>query len=556
MSIATAESSQTRAEARVSTFAVLIGIVLFAFAIRIAWLMWHGPSEITWDGAEYARIAANLIAGHGYVGLRGTTMFVFPPLYPLAILALLPLGGDVAQAGLDVSLLSGAVLIFPVYGMAATAYGRKAGYAAAVIVAVLPFTVQLSTVVLADMLFLTLAATGTHFLLRVENERRVADAIACSVAFALAYLTRPEGLLLWALALGIVLLQSVPRADRRHGVAVMLALLLPFFVLASPYVVFLTSHSNHVRVEGKSLLNLDIGLRMNRGMSYTVAADGIDRNLNQTGPELDQAYYFEPPGRSQPALGAIAAFGLQNLVRHVREIVHVIISPLCGTAVFCLLAVFGFLAGPWSRRRVWNQAILVAYGTVIAIALASVFHFWDRYFVGFIPLLIVWAANGIAVLEDAIAARFRVRRLGFAPLALAGIFLIALLFSNKVRFVDDSQSLVERTAGQWLAQNGGAGSRILSISDQSVFYAGGTWWMLPYAPDDGTALRYVNKIDPDYVVLDSDYAAERPYVTKWLAAGIPDRRARVVYTHGDVGGPTVAIVRWAPQVSGTAAGVR
>jgi 4-amino-4-deoxy-L-arabinose transferase-like glycosyltransferase len=546
MSVATADGTAARTGQRVSTLAVLIGVALFAMAIRIVWMVWHGPSEITWDGAEYARIASNLISGHGYVGLRGTTQLVFPPLYSLAIIALLPLGGDVAQAGLNVSLLSGALLVLPVYGIAATCYGRKAGYAAAIIAAVLPFTVQLSTVVLADMLFLTLATAGVHFLLRVANDWRVSDALACSVAFALAYLTRPEGFLLWALAVAVVVVLAFTarRAGRRLDVAILLAIVLPFPVLAAPYVTFLTLQAHHLRIEGKSLVNLDIGLRMNQGMSYTIAADSIDRNLNQTGPELDQNYYFEPPGRAKPAFGTVATFALHNLTRHVREIARVTASRLCGTIVFALLAAFGFFAGPWSRRRAWNQAILVAYGAVVVVGLASVYHFWDRYFVGFIPLVVVWAANGLAVLDDALIARTKRSRLEFVPTALAGLFLTALLFSTKTRFVDDARSLVERSAGTWLAQNGGSGARMLSISDQAVFYAGGTWWMLPYAPDDATALRYLHKIDPDYVVLDSEYASERPYVNHWLASGIPDRRARVVFRSNGADGVSIAVVRW------------
>ena len=283
-----------------------------------------------------------------------------------------------------------------------------------------------------SMLFLTLAATGVHFLLRIVNGGRAADALACSIALALAYLTRPEGALLWGLAAVVVLVTFVLwRPTRRSAAGVMLALVLPFLVLAAPYVAFLTSHAGHIRIEGKSVLNLDIGLRMKSGMSHTAAADAIDRNLKQTGPELDQAYYFEPPGRAKPGFGTVALFGLQNLVRHVREIAHVILSPLCGTVALSLLAAFGFCAGPWSRRRVWNQAILVAYGVVIAIALASVFHFWDRYFVGFVSLLIVWAANGIAVAEAAIARRVPNRFVALAAPALVAVCLLALLFSTQ-----------------------------------------------------------------------------------------------------------------------------
>jgi 4-amino-4-deoxy-L-arabinose transferase-like glycosyltransferase len=331
--------------------------------VRIIWLVWRGPAEITWDGAEYARIAANLASGHGYVGLRGTTMFVFPPLYPLAIAALLPLTGGVAQAGLAVSLLSGAAFVFPLYGIAATCYGRRAGYAAAVVGAVLPFVVQLSTVVLADMLLLTLATTGMFFLLRTTNERRIADALACGVSFALTYLTRPEGVLFELLAVAVVLAPVVLRsAKRRRLVGLALATALPFLVLATPYVVFLSSQAGQLRIKGKSVLNLDIGLRMNQGMSYVVAADAIDDNLSEVGPELRQDYYFEPRGRKQPALHTILAFGMKNLARHVREIIHVAASRLCGTVILCVIAMIGFVAGPWTRQRTWNQGILVGYG--------------------------------------------------------------------------------------------------------------------------------------------------------------------------------------------------
>src|SRR5665213_2755958 len=171
----------------VSAVTTLFVIAFAALAIRVGWLLWHGLGEIPWDGAEYATLAQNLASGHGYLGLRGATLFVFPPFYSLTITALLPLTGDAVRAGVAVSLLSGAALVFPLYGIASIVYGRRAGYAAAVLAAVLPFAVQLSTVVLADMLFLTLAATGLFFLVRTVDAHRYTDAVAVGLAFGLAY---------------------------------------------------------------------------------------------------------------------------------------------------------------------------------------------------------------------------------------------------------------------------------------------------------------------------------------------------------------------------------
>jgi len=87
-------------------------------------------------------------------------------------------------------------------------------------------------------------------------------------------------------------------------------------------------------------------------------------------------------------------------------------------------------------------------------------------------------------------------------------------------------------------------ARILGISDQAVFYAGGVWSMLPWTPDAGAALRYARKIDPKYLVLDREYAGERPYITAWMATGVPDPAARTVFTIPERGTPQLTIVRW------------
>jgi 4-amino-4-deoxy-L-arabinose transferase-like glycosyltransferase len=515
---------------RVRSLALLGALAFFALLVRTAWLSWHGPSEITWDGAEYARLAQNLVSGHGYVGMRGHTLFLFPPLYSLAIAALLPLTGDAERAGLAVSLLAGAGFTVAMYALGTNTYGRRVGVAAGLLAALLPFAVQLSTVVLADALFLALMTGGLALLVRVVREHRLLDAVGCGALFGCAYLTRPEGLLFAATAILCVLALG---ALRPRALQLALALALPFCVLAAPYAAFLSAHAGHIRLEGKSLINLDIGLRMAAGMSYTEAADAIDPQLRQVGPELADDYYFEPVGRHVPSTATVLAFGATNSVRHLSEIAHVLRARLCGTIIFALLALIGIIAPPWNRRRAMLEIVLWAYAITAFVSLGSVYHFWDRYAVSFIPLLVLWAARATSLMG---------RNL---PTALTAILLLGVLFSTRERFTDDSSSLTEMVAGtRLLAVHAPVDARILSISDQSVYYARGTWSMLPYAPDASVALRYVAKVRPDYIVLDREYAIERPYVSAWLDHGIPDRRAVLVQTVGGTGTTTVAIYRW------------
>ena len=528
---------------RVRTAALVGGIAFFGLLVRIGWLLWHGVGEITWDGAEYARLAQNLVSGGGYTGIRGHTQFVFPPLYSLAIAALLPLTGDAERAGIIVSLVAGAGFIVAVYAIGAQHFGRRVGLVAALLAALLPFVVQLATVVLADTLFLALAAGGLALLGRTVRLRRLSDAVGCGALFGLAYLTRPEGLLLAATA---VLCVAALGALRPRALVLAACVAAPFCILAAPYIGFLSVHAGHVRIEGKSLLNLDIGLRMNAGMSYTVAADAIDAQLRQLGPELDDGYYFEPSGRRAPSTLTVLGFAASNSVRHLREIANVLRSRLCGTILVTLLMLAGIAIGPWNRERLAGEVVLWAYAATVFVALGSVYHFWERYAVGFMPLIVVWAARGASIAGDAVAQRLGSRWWRAVPVALTAILLCALLFATRERFTDDAPTVFEKTAGTWLAAHDRAGDRILAISDQSVYYARGIWAMLPAAPDASVALRYVAQQKPDYVVLNREYAAERPYVVAWLDHGIPDRRAQLVDRIDSGGVPVVAIYRWSP----------
>ena len=516
-----------------------------ALVLRVAWMLHHGRGEITWDGAEYARTAQNLFAGHGYVGIRGHEIFVFPPLYPLAIAALLPFTHDGELAGTIVSLVAGALLVLPAFDLAAN-YSRRAGYAAAGLAAVLPFTVELSTAVLSDAFFLTLTTTGLALLARTVRDRRPVTAALCGAAFTAAYLTRPEGVLFEALAVAAVIVAAGVRAVRPARAAILLfALIVPFVVAATPYVWFLSSHAGHLRIEGKSVLNLDIGLRMSRGMSYAVAADAIDSDLRQAGPELADDYYLDPPGRRAPPLRTVVAFGLANTLRHVPEILGIVKSRTIGGPLLVVLVLLGFACGPWMRRRLAFEAILLGYAAAVVLSLASVFHFWERYFMGFVPLLLTWGGRGIdVVMQWAERALPRVQAAAAAIPVATALILLAALFSIRSGFTDDAPTPIEREAGSWLAGHGGAGATLLSISDQAVYYAGGVWVMLPTVPDDATALRYVVLRRPDYVILDREYAAERPYVTEWLDRGIPDSRAREVYALGDAAHRTLAVYAW------------
>src|SRR5215469_8542269 len=61
---------------------LLTALTLLALFLRTTWAVTRNV-VIENEGAEYTRIAVNLAAGKGYVGLNNSPQLVFPPLYPM-----------------------------------------------------------------------------------------------------------------------------------------------------------------------------------------------------------------------------------------------------------------------------------------------------------------------------------------------------------------------------------------------------------------------------------------------------------------------------------------
>jgi 4-amino-4-deoxy-L-arabinose transferase-like glycosyltransferase len=139
---------------------VLLLILATALVLRgLCAILFNG--EIDPEGAEYARIAENILLGRGYVGIatEGVQLFfppLFPPLFPLLIAGISMLIGDPETAGRTLNVFFGALLVLPVYGIARRLFDGNVGLGAAALVAVHPYLVNLSTTVYCEPTYLTL----------------------------------------------------------------------------------------------------------------------------------------------------------------------------------------------------------------------------------------------------------------------------------------------------------------------------------------------------------------------------------------------------------------
>ena len=111
------------------SFAAVIAV---AAVVRIAWWATY-VRGIENEGAEYARLAENLISGHGYVGIFGGPHVFFPPLFPWLI-GFVSLGvHDVETAARVVSLFAGCGIVALVWAIGERQHWSRTGMPAVLI---------------------------------------------------------------------------------------------------------------------------------------------------------------------------------------------------------------------------------------------------------------------------------------------------------------------------------------------------------------------------------------------------------------------------------------
>ena len=528
--------------ASVRAWAPFAVVLVLALVIRVAVVAITGRATIDMDGTEYVRVAQNILAGHGAIGIRGEAEPVGPlaPMFSWMIAFVSVFGVDAETAALAIAVVSGTAFVALVYALAATVYGRTPALYAAAIAAVLPSCVESSTIALSDAPFGAAAVAGTLGFVRLLRTWSRGDALICGIAFGIAYLLRPEGLLFGFAACVAALLVSM----RRHVSIVPPALMIVAVIaLCVPGVLARHAVSGRYELEGKSAINAQIASGLRSGKSYLAVADAIDDAGRPVGPEIDPRYYQRGPGPPPTPVQLRISLAAGAAVRHVPETLLTFVGRQYGSGLLLVLAAVA-LAVPWSRKRAGYELVLIGFVACGYLALTSVWHFWPRYALLFVPVVVVWAGYGVGLLRDW-STRTRLPDLGLAAFAL----LIALSLVRDVAFARSASPPIERDAGAWIASHT-ARAAIVDISSETAFYAGGSWSPFPYG-DERAAARYLTALHPDYVVLNSSRAVDVPPLRGWFAGGLPASLAQRVLTLNDGAGRTLTIYRWrAPATRG------
>jgi hypothetical protein len=334
-----------------------------------------------------------------------------------------------------------------------------------------------------------------------------------------------------------------------------------FMAIALPYLTYLYAHTGQLRMEGKWNINYTIESRIQAGMDYDHAAYGVGATADDSGPLLDPGHF-----------AAYTPFrhGFREKVRYLASAVRAnrhdvsweLQSSMLGNPAVFVLIIIGFFRKAWPQRRLLNEFVLLTMALSIVILIATAQHVENRYLFALVPILIIWSARGIQELGEwtaELVSALRTRLLPGPALLSAGVQMAAIA-AVAVLSLRGSSSLFEfyiqkplfvpaKQAGLWLGSLQAGRKAVATFDSRIAFYSDAVFVQIPDA-DPATALRYLASKNPDFIYVDNIYLKSNPIVEEWLAHGIPDGAAQLIYQtkrETKEGDDIIRIYRWLPR---------
>lgn len=446
----------------------------FLAAILLGW-MTAGTAIFFDDGIRYIAQARGLARGSLGDGLLRA---VDHPLYPAAIaLAHAAIGGESPQswqtAAQAASALIGMMLVLPLYLVSLELFGERSAWLGVVLTFAVPLTGHVLADVLSEGTFLVFWMWGLYAALRFLRDGRFVWLPPTIAGAGLAYLSRPEGLLLPAALVATLALLPILRSTRmnwpRWWAAVGFLVIGPA-ILIGPY------------VAARGGIGTKPAIRRVLGTEARSAPDAVERAR-----PLD-------PGQSAVRTYAEATKAVLGAVREA------VTTPLLALAVFGLVIT---IRRTWEARgRSWLLLAVIGSAAVLALIRlhATGGYCSPRHAMVLSMLLIPAAAAGLDRLLTNLPLPATWLGLGPEEKFTAGPALWVVALAGLVGW--NASALTEpinfskagyKPAGAWVAEHAPAGARMVDVTGLSLFYAGHpgyTFANLIEAPNDPD-LRWV-----------------------------------------------------------------
>jgi len=413
---------------RLAMVACVGGIVrLFAAATTLT---------IAVDGVTYIRQARLLDAGHikqalaipyhiGYAAcVSAAHRLLFLPNTP----------EDWELAGQVVSLATGFLTIFVLWKIGEEVFGKKVGFWCGLAAALNVQLVRFSAQVRSEALFFLLLGSALLFAIRFLKGQTVRNAVLCGLLTVLAYLVRPEALLvgvLFSVFCIVLFFVRLPQTRREawHYAAGLCALVGVVTLCVLPHLYAIRPFGGVGKEKGS------LKLTLKRDPLWLFERHIAERDYLATEEGVEQ-HYVVPHSRLKDFLKQYAS--------EVGKGAHILASRVLHP-VLALLVLFGLFGvfGGMEHHRSGTWFLLIS--AVSYFPLVSLFNATHRHLTQPALFLLPFCGVGVVWLKERLKRRQK-------SLWLLGIVAAGLLFGRLV-VARHSGYLAERQAGLFLRQN-------------------------------------------------------------------------------------------------------
>ncbi len=493
------------------------------------------------DGPSFLRVAAWFHEGHTAMAFGHS----YHPLYPLLISWLAPWVGDFALAGVVVSVVFGSLAVIALHAFLVRAFDRRTAFLGGLLFALLPYAAMQSADVQSEGLYFALFLSALAVSWRAVEDAAPGWAAAAGVLAGGAYLVRPEGLGVAAVA---VCFAALLLFQGRFGVATFMrvtaALTFGAALVAGPYVLHLHELTGRWMLTQKKSVS-DFTSPSSQPFSDPTAdpsdqpsaAPPVDR---PSGPDRER---FRPPTLEAPGARRAGLLPARidfepRQVSAAIELTRISVSamhPLMVLLVF--LGVMSVRGSPGDRGR-FVLLVLGLYGALLYGLTLGVGYLDRRHVMAPLLPLLGYAGLGLPILGRGllrvVRPRADLRASGTA--AWVAMALVALVTLPKTWAPHREEQLASRRAAEWLASRADLTGAVAADKHRVAWYAGEGFVHLDRTRDGFDAL---SRAGARYLIVDD---AELP---RWPV--VEAHRATLVELYRvDAAGRTAFVYELAP----------
>jgi len=553
-------------------YAIVGSLFIVGLLFRL-FLMLTTRFAVSFDEAHYLRMGASFLER----GLSGLLHAYWPPFFPGMIALVGGVIRDLEVAGRLINVLSGALLVLPIYHMGKVLVGDRAAKLAALFVMLYPPLAYNATNVMPETFYSLVCIAGITAGWKALDESRPILGLAAGLLWGAGYLMRPEGVgfvLVYGIFMGILIIKNlVGRARNGRFVLVPILSVVGFLLLAMPYVIYLRQATGVWTLSTKGRVNqqLEAAVMFDNG---TIKDPFLHLTPDNQSLPYDMAVHFgnvKELTSSEMGRRHVVTIPLKNYVRkYVTNFYRVVkyAVPHTMTSVIFILWAVGFFHERYDSRR-WKLIFYLAANVAFFwFLLVPMFHVNDRYLMPLFPLCFIWVGQGSLVIYDWIVralegntaseGRFFRHRHVLSG-GLIGIAILAFSFLPELgkvikihKYNRDmwSEPVELKEAGHWLKAHTDHPPVLMSLNKTVDYYAGqfdmrkGASFSYDSVERN---LAYAKNRGVEYLVLSSRYLDWFSNLRPFIESQNPSPEVSRVYDKTDPSGVRTVIYRVQPN---------